>query len=107
PVLLAEFSPLAFRSWSRSLQCFENSQKPLVVQPSHTIALRKPHALRSTHVPSDGFRIRTHRARYRLHPVAAQPLANNFFDFKHRDLSKCHRSSSAVGRLRTRAEERV
>src|SRR5690606_7423028 len=99
----AQPSPYTFRSYRRSLQCFEDSQKSLVVEPSHTIALPKPHALGSTHVPPNCFRIRTRRARYRLHPVAAQPLANNFSDFKHRDLSKCHRSSSAVGRLRTRA----
>src|SRR5690606_37433813 len=84
-VLFAEPASLTFWPCRRSLQCFEDSQKSLVVQPAHTIALRKPHAFGSSHVPPNGFRIRTHRARYRLHPVAAQPLANNFSDFKHRD----------------------
>jgi hypothetical protein len=97
--VLALLSRFARAPRRRRLERRQQRQKPLVVEGLNPLGLDNADVLSGADVASRRLWIDPHRSRDGLHAASAQPLSDGLFDLEHRDLSKRHRSSLAVGRL--------
>ncbi len=98
-VLFAPFASLARSPRSRRLERRQQRQESFVVEGVDPLALDEADVFGGADVAPCRLRVDPHRPRDGLHAASAQPLSDDLSDLDHRDLSKRHRSSSAVGRL--------